>query len=275
MGLFGLARKNEFLKYQSSLWLKFSIILLGFSIPSEIALQAGIIGVIYSSISVFVALLLGFGIIKLFNLKSNSAILINIGTAICGASAIGSISQIIESDEEDTSISLVVVLLFNTVAIFLFPAIGQFLQLNSYQFGIWSAVAIHDTSSVSTACANYSNEALSIGITIKLIRTLWLIPISFLLFTYYYKSKKNISYPWFILFFSFAIIFSHFIHIPDIVINYIQYVSKHIFFAAIFIMASGVSTEKIKKVNSKLLLFALLLWLIICTLNLMIVKILF
>jgi len=136
VGLFGLTSKSEFLKSQSSLWLKISIVLLGFTIPSELVLHAGIAGIVYSSISVAVTLLLGFGIIRLLNLKSNASILINIGTAICGASAIGSISQIIGSDEEDTSLALIVVLLLNSIAVFFFPTIGHWLHLSSYQFGV-------------------------------------------------------------------------------------------------------------------------------------------
>lgn len=271
IGILGLPAIHPKMKAWSSDALKYSIVLLGFTIPMDVALKAGTWGLLYSSVSVLAALGLGITLLYVFRLQGKSPLLVNIGTAICGASAIASSSQIIESSEEETGVALILVILLNSLAVFIFPPIGHALGLSPFQFGMWSAIAIHDTSSVSSACAQYSVEAMNIGITIKLLRTLWLVPLSFALYYWFKNSNKKLNFPWFVVFFFLGILINYFIKIPENVVSPIQYIAKHLFYAAIFIMGTGMTIPRLQTIQPRLFLYSIVLWTIIVLANLGIV----
>ena len=116
--------------------------------------------------------------------------LISAGTAICGGSAIAAVAPILKANSKQTSVALGIVFVLNAVALFIFPEIGHFFNLTQNQFGIWSAIAIHDTSSVVGAASKYGNESLQIATTVKLARALWIIPVAFFS-TIIFKNKNG------------------------------------------------------------------------------------
>ena len=183
--------------------LQASVVALGFGMNLHEVVHAGRSGFLYTSVSISLAMLLGLGLGYLIKVGKKSAFLISAGTAICGGSAIAAVGPIADANEEEMAIALGSVFILNSVALFLFPVIGYLLHLSQEQFGLWSALAIHDTSSVVGATAKYGPTALAVGTTIKLARALWIVPLSFVT-AVTLKSKARIHWPWFILLFCVA-----------------------------------------------------------------------
>jgi len=190
-------------KKLSKFLLQASVVALGFGMNLHEVLHAGKSGFVYTALSITGAMLLGLGLGYLIHVQQKPSFLISAGTAICGGSAIAAVGPIAEANEEEMAVSLGTVFILNSVALFLFPVIGLALHMSQTQFGLWAALAIHDTSSVVGATAKYGAAALAVGTTIKLARALWIVPLSAVT-AIFLKSKARIQWPWFILFFCFA-----------------------------------------------------------------------
>ena len=162
----------------AKLLLQVSVILLGFGMNLNQVVHAGKSGFLYTAISITSAVALGLLLGKLLKIRGKASYLITMGTAICGGSAIAALAPITEANEEEISISMGTVFLLNSIALLVFPAVGWWLHLTQNQFGLWAALAIHDTSSVVGAAAKYGPQALMIGTTVKLARALWIVPVS-------------------------------------------------------------------------------------------------
>lgn len=162
----------------TSLLLQVSVVGLGFGMNVNSALKAGKQGVVFTIISIFGTLILGTILGKLFKIEKKTSHLVSCGTAICGGSAIAAISPVIAAEEKQISVALGTVFILNSVALFVFPLIGHALHLNETQFGLWCAIAIHDTSSVVGAASKYGPHALEVATTVKLARALWIIPVA-------------------------------------------------------------------------------------------------
>jgi len=158
--------------------LQVSVVGLGFGINAAAALKAGREGFLFTVVSIFGTLAFGLLLGRWMKIDRKTSLLISGGTAICGGSAIAALSPVIRAEERQVSVALGVVFILNSVALFLFPVVGHFLGLSQTQFGLWSAIAIHDTSSVVGAAGRYGPEALPIATTVKLARALWIIPVS-------------------------------------------------------------------------------------------------
>ena len=183
--------------------LQASVVALGCGMNLHEVVHAGRSGFLYTAVSITVAMLLGLGLGYLIQVGKKPAFLISAGTAICGGSAIAAVGPIAEANEEEMAVALGSVFILNSVALFLFPLIGYLLHMSQAQFGLWSALAIHDTSSVVGATAKYGPTALAVGTTIKLARALWIVPLS-LVTAVTLQSKTRIQWPWFILLFCLA-----------------------------------------------------------------------
>lgn len=207
---FALFFKHPFpsLSQEAVKWLlKIAIIGLGFGMHMDNALAAGKDGFLLTLFSIILTLTLGFTLGKIFKIDKKLAHLISSGTAICGGSAIAAVAPVIRSKNEDISIALAVVFILNAIALLLFPYIGTLLELSQHHFGLWAAIAIHDTSSVVGAAQTYGNEALNIATTVKLARALWIIPLSiFSMILFKGKGEKNKN-P--LVYFSFHISYSY------------------------------------------------------------------
>ncbi len=158
--------------------LQFSVVMLGFGFDLRAVLLAGQRGLLYTAAGITGALLLGHLLARLLRVDATPALLIGVGTAICGGSAIAAVGPAIAANDEDLSVALGTVFILNAAALFLFPAIGSWLALSQPQFGLWSALAIHDTSSVVGAGLRYGPTALAVATTVKLARALWIVPVA-------------------------------------------------------------------------------------------------
>ena len=247
--------------------LQVSIIGLGFGINLKQALQAGSEGFLFTVFSITLIVVLGIVLGYIFRIDKIITQLISFGTAICGGSAIAAIAPILKADGKQTSVSLGIIFLLNALALFIFPEIGQYFHLSQNQFGIWSAIAIHDTSSVVGAASKYGHEALQTATTVKLARALWIIPISFVL-SFLNKSGGKIKIPYFIGFFVLAILVNSYFPAIKEVTNYVVDFSKSSLKVALFLIGTGLSFQNLKNIGIKPLLLGIILWVVISVISL-------
>ena len=247
--------------------LQVSIVGLGFGINLKQALQAGSEGFLFTVFSITLIVVLGIVLGYIFRIDKIITQLISFGTAICGGSAIAAIAPILKADGKQTSVSLGIIFLLNALALFIFPEIGQYFHLSQNQFGIWSAIAIHDTSSVVGAASKYGHEALQTATTVKLARALWIIPISFML-SFLNKSGGKVKIPYFIGFFILAILVNSYFPAIKEVTNYVVDFSKSSLKVALFLIGTGLSFQNLKNIGIKPLLLGIILWIVISVISL-------
>ena len=263
--VFGFAAVHPF-QSQSKRMAKFllqaSVVALGFGMNLHQVLQAGRSGFLYTAVSITGVMLLGLGFGYLLHVGKKSAFLISAGTAICGGSAIAAVGPIAEASEEEMAVSLGTVFILNSVALFLFPAIGYALHMTQAQFGLWSALAIHDTSSVVGATAKYGTTALAVGTTIKLARALWIVPLSFVT-ALTLKSKARIQWPWFILLFLLAALLNTLLPSFNPTFGFLNRVGKIGLTVTLFLIGTGLNKETLRQVGARPLLQGLALWIIV------------
>ena len=247
--------------------LQVSIVGLGFGINLKQALQAGSEGFLFTVFSITLIVVLGIVLGYIFRIDKIITQLISFGTAICGGSAIAAIAPILKADGKQTSVSLGIIFLLNALALFIFPEIGQYFHLSQNQFGIWSAIAIHDTSSVVGAASKYGHEALQTATTVKLARALWIIPISFML-SFLNKSGGKVKIPYFIGFFILAILVNSYFPVIKEVTDYVVDFSKSSLKTALFLIGTGLSFQNLKNIGIKPLLLGIILWVVISVISL-------
>ena len=247
--------------------LQVSIVGLGFGINLKQALQAGSEGFLFTVFSITLIVVLGIVLGYIFRIDKIITQLISFGTAICGGSAIAAIAPILKADGKQTSVSLGIIFLLNALALFIFPEIGQYFHLSQNQFGIWSAIAIHDTSSVVGAASKYGHEALQTATTVKLARALWIIPISFML-SFLNKSGGKVKIPYFIGFFVLAILVNSYFPAIKEVTDYVVDFSKSSLKVALFLIGTGLSFQNLKNIGIKPLLLGIILWVVISVISL-------
>ena len=244
----------------TSLLLQFSVVGLGFGMNVTSALKAGKEGVLFTVVSITGTLLLGLVLGKLFKIERKTAYLISAGTAICGGSAIAAISPLINAEEKQISVALGTVFILNSVALFIFPTIGHALHLNQTQFGLWCAIAIHDTSSVVGAASKYGAAALEIATTVKLARALWIVPIA-IATTFIFKSPaKKIKVPYFIGLFMVALLLNSYVPGVAIIAPYVVIIAKTGLTLTLFLIGAGLSRKVLAAVGFKPLLQGVILW---------------
>jgi uncharacterized integral membrane protein (TIGR00698 family) len=242
--------------------LQASVVALGFGMNLHEVLRAGRSGFLYTALSITAAMLLGLGLGYLIHVSKKAAFLISAGTAICGGSAIAAVGPIAEASEEEMAVSLGAVFILNSVALFLFPLVGYALHLTQTQFGLWSALAIHDTSSVVGATAKYGATALAVGTTIKLARALWIVPLS-VVTAIALKSKARIQWPWFILLFCLAALLNTLLPKFNPAFGAFSRLGKIGLTVTLFLIGTGLNRETLGRVGVRPLLQGLVLWLIV------------
>lgn len=247
----------------TSLLLKISVIGLGFGMNVHSAINAGKQGLLFTVASIIGTLGLGLLLGKFFKIEKKTSHLISCGTAICGGSAIAAISPVINADEKQISIALGTIFILNSIALFLFPWIGNLLDLSQMQFGLWSAIAIHDTSSVVGAANKYGAEALQIATTVKLARALWIIPVALLTTLFFKSGKQKIKIPYFIGLFILAMIINTYVPAIQPISGYLVDLAKIGLTVTLFLIGAGLSTSVIKSVGFKPLLQGIILWIVI------------
>jgi len=257
------------LNHKATQWLlKISVIGLGFGMNLHHAIQAGKEGFIFTLFSISLTLIGGLLLGRWLKVDLKTSFLISCGTAICGGSAIAAISPIIKSNEKQISVALGIIFILNSVALFIFPMIGHWFNMSQHQFGLWSAIAIHDTSSVVGASAKYGKEALQIATTVKLERALWIIPVSFIS-ALVFKNKENaVKIPYFIFLFVLAMIFSTYLPSYQNIYASIVIGARSGLSLTLFLIGAGLNYATIKAVGRKPLIQGILLWLLISILAL-------
>ena len=244
----------------TSYLLKTSVIGLGFGLNMTTALQVGKDGFIFTVISIVSILIFGFLLGKLFKVERKTSYLISAGTAICGGSAIAAISPIINAKENQISIALGTVFILNSVALIVFPYFGTTLSLSQTQFGMWCAIAIHDTSSVVGAASTYGDEALTIATTVKLARALWIIPLGFLS-SFIFKTKgSKVKIPYFIFLFILAIILSTYVPFIEDYKGIIVEIAKKGLTLTLFLIGCGLNRSLIINAGLKPIIQGVILW---------------
>ena len=251
--------------------LQISVVGLGFGMNVNSALKAGKEGFIFTLVSIISVLVIGFLLTKILKIEKITGYLISAGTAICGGSAIAAIAPIVKAKPNQISVALAVIFTLNSIALLLFPLIGNMLHLSQHDFGLWSAIAIHDTSSVVGAASKYGTEALEVATTVKLARALWIIPLSLLSVTLFKNKESKIKIPWFIGFFILAMIVNTYVSFVQPISPFIVSISKAGLTLTLFLIGAGLSLNVIKNVGTEPLLLAVLLWLFISIATLLII----
>ncbi len=268
--VYGLALTHPYQmesKQLAKFLLQASVVGLGFGMNLHEVVRVGRSGFVYTAMSITGVMLVGLGLGYLIHVSKKSSFLIAAGTAICGGSAIAAVGPIAEANEEEMAVSLGAVFILNSIALFLFPAIGFALHMTQSQFGLWSALAIHDTSSVVGATAKFGAGALAVGTTVKLARALWIVPLS-IVTAITLKSKARIQWPWFILFFCLAALLNTMLPVFNPEFAALSHLGKIGLTVTLFLIGTGLSKQTLKKVGVRPLLQGLTLWIIVGTVTL-------
>ncbi|WP_277058360.1 YeiH family protein [Trichlorobacter lovleyi] len=263
--VFGLVIGNPW-KNSTSTWsrrlLQASVVGLGFGINLPVILQTGKDAFLYTAISISFTMLAGWLLGRLFKTPQRTSTLISFGTAICGGSAIAAMAPVIKAEGEETGVALATVFTLNSIALILFPPLGHLLGMGQQQFGLWSALAIHDTSSVVGAAAAYGGLALAIGTTVKLTRALWIMP-SALLAAWFTKSEGKAKFPLFIIGFIAAAAINTALPQFEQLWHPLNSIARQSLVVTLFLIGSGLTREVLAKTGIKPLAQGVTLWIIV------------
>jgi len=255
----------------TTILLQVSVVGLGFGMNVTSALKAGKQGVLFTIVSITLTFVIGYLMGKFLKIEKKASYLISTGTAICGGSAIAAVAPVIKAEEKDISVALGTVFILNSVALFLFPVIGHAINLSQTQFGLWCAIAIHDTSSVVGAASKYGAVALEVATTVKLARALWIIPIAFIS-TFIFKNKNaKIKIPYFIGLFFLAMILNSYSTFVQHFSQYVVSIAKAGLTLTLFLIGSGLSVKVLKSVGFKPLIQGIALWIIISVVSFLVI----
>lgn len=251
-----------FNKKASKMTLQYSVVGLGFGMNLYQSLASGKEGMLFTIISVIGTMLIGMLVgYKLLKMNKTTSYLISSGTAICGGSAIAAVGPVIKAKDSEMSVALATVFILNAIGLFVFPVLGQWLELSQQQFGMWAAIAIHDTSSVVGAGAAYGEEALQVATTIKLTRALWIIPLALATSFIFKSEEKKVSIPWFIVCFIAAMLVNTYLlsDFPEIG-KVISVIARKLLTLTMFFIGASLSKSVLQSVGVKPLIQGVLLW---------------
>lgn len=263
-------------KIYSQKLLSYSIVGLGAGMNLIVVGQAGLSGLGLTVISILLTLFLGIGLGKVLKTDSDTSLLTSVGTAICGGSAIAAVAPVIKAKSQAITVALGTVFLLNALALVLFPMIGHYFELSQRQFGLWSALAIHDTSSVVGAGLQYGAEALQIATTVKLARALWIVPLTLSLSFFYRKKDQGeegkIKKPWFIL--GFLVMAALVTWIPQLqsVGHSIELIARKGLVLTLFLIGANLTRTTIKAVGVRPFIQGFLLWSMVSLTSLVLIK---
>ena len=240
--------------------LQIGIVLLGATISLPYAIDVSSDYLPWISLFVIVSFFTGLILGKLLGIHHRIAFLLSSGAAICGGTAMAAVAPIIKAKPQELLIAMTIVFLLNAVAIILFPIIGEYLEMTNFEFGAWSALAIHDTSSVIGSATIFSNESAQVAATLKLGRTVWLIPLLLIANWIFNKQTEATKFPRFIIFFILAIIANTVFNFNEQAINIFQIISKGFLLVGLFCIGSQFDTNELKSLSGKPLILALIIW---------------
>ena len=249
-----------FTKKWNSPLLMIAVVGLGFGTNLEVVARVGVQGFGYTIASIAAAFFFGWLLAKIFQVPKDIAVLITSGTAICGGSAIASVAVAMNAKSEEISTALATVFFLNAIGLIVFPTIGTFFHLDQSQFGLWCALAIHDTSSVVGAAAQFGKQALEIGTTVKLARALWIVPVTLGVSALYHSHKTKIKIPWFILGFLLAsalVTWIPFFVAPG---TYLLDFARKLLILTLFFTGANLTAKTLRDMGFRPFLLGLTLW---------------
>lgn len=250
---------------------------LGAGLTLRTLAEVGARGLLGTVAGIAVCLTLGFFLSRMMKLEPKLALLVTVGTAICGGSAIAAISPVIRAEEEESSLALATVFILNGVALFLFPAVGRLVHMSGHQFGWWSAIAIHDTSSVVGAAMRFGEGAVDLAVPLKLTRALYIVPVALGISAFLpglsgspaagsaYGKRVRAPWPWLaIAFLTVSALFTFLPVLAPIRTSMVE-VARRGMVLALFFLGLGLTRETLKKLTAKPLLFGIGLWVVMAT----------
>ena len=262
----------------SKLLLQVSVVALGFAMNLSEVLRAGRSGFLYTLVGIAFTLTLGAILGRLLGVPRKAGYLISVGTAICGGSAIAAVGPVTEASDEEMSVSIGTVFLLNAVGLIVFPPLGHAFGLSEPRFGLWAALAIHDTSSVVGAGAKYGAVALTVATTVKLARALWIVPLTLgtaSLNAWRKKEEKEssagaaaakkVAWPWFILFFLGAAVLNTYVPLLAPVYPWLSRAGRIGLTVTLFLIGTGMSRASLKQVGFRPLALGVVLWIVVAS----------
>lgn len=261
----------KFNKKTSKYLLQVAVVCLGFNMNLQESLKSGAEGMMFTIISVVGVMVLGVLIGWWLHINRKTAYLISSGTAICGGSAIAAVGPVVKANENEMAVSLGVIFILNSIALFIFPPIGDLLDMTQQQFGTWAAIAIHDTSSVVGAGEVYGEGALQIATLIKLTRALWIIPLALVTMFIFRDKTAKITIPWFIFIFVLAMVVNTYVPLPEWFVTTMVWIARRGMVVTLFLIGASLSLKSIKEVGVKPLVQAVILWVVISVSSLAVV----
>ncbi len=253
----------KFNKKTSKYLLQVAVVCLGFNMNLQESLKSGSEGMLFTVVSVVGVMCLGVLLGYWLHINRKTSYLISSGTAICGGSAIAAVGPVVKADENEMAVSLGVIFILNSIALFIFPPLGHLLDMSQQQFGTWAAIAIHDTSSVVGAGEIYGEEALQLATLIKLTRALWIIPLALVTMFIFRDKTAKISIPWFIFIFVLAMVINTYVALPEWFVTTMVWIAKRGMVVTLFLIGASLSMKSIRQVGVKPLVQAVALWVVI------------
>ena len=272
--IFAFTFKNpcpKFNKKTSKYLLQVAVVCLGFNMNLQESLKSGSEGMLFTVVSVVGVMCLGVLLGYWLHINRKTSYLISSGTAICGGSAIAAVGPVVKADENEMAVSLGVIFILNSIALFIFPPLGHLFEMTQEQFGTWAAIAIHDTSSVVGAGEIYGETAMKTATLIELTRALWIIPLALVTMFIFRDKKSKISIPWFIFIFVLAMIANTYLPLPQIFVYIMVWIARRGMVVTLFCIGASLSLASIKQVGVKPLLQAVALWIVISVSSLVVV----
>ena len=276
--VFALALGNPFATQtaRAQTWLlQGSVVGLGAAMNLDVVLRVGASGVVQTALTITLTLSLSWLLARALRAEPTSALLIGVGTAICGGSAIAAVAPAIGAKPQQTSVALVVVFMLNAAALVLFPVLGRAFSLSPSAFGLWSALAIHDTSSVVGASLQFGEEALTVGTTVKLTRALWIVPLTVVLarlWPHPEAGEAKPKRPWFMLGFLGVAALVTWVPALQAPGKVLAAISRQVLVLTLFLVGAGVSRAAVRAVGLRPVVLGVSLWLVVASASLAAIK---
>ncbi len=244
--------------------LQLSVVGLGAGMNLSEVARAGAHGFAYTVVGITLTVAIGMMLGAVIRTRRDTSLLVTVGTAICGGSAIAAVAPVIRAKSDEVSVALATVFFLNAIALFIFPWIGHHAGLSQVQFGVWSALAIHDTSSVVGAAMQYGARALEVATTIKLTRALWIVPVTLAIGAVWNRGKSEpatrAKRPWFILGFLAAAAVVTWIPGLKPAGHVVFAGAQRVLVVTLFLIGSGLSRDALRMVGKRPLVQGFLLW---------------
>jgi uncharacterized integral membrane protein (TIGR00698 family) len=272
--IFGLTFVHPFrsrAQVLSRVLLQICVVALGFEMSLREVVRVGLSGFVYTALGISFSMVVGLLLGKILDVDPTNSFLVSVGTAICGGSAIAAVGKVIDATDDQMSVSVGTVFILNAIGLMIFPPVGAWLGLSQIQFGLWAALAIHDTSSVVGAGAKYGVVALAVATTVKLARALWIVPLSFGAAAVK-RSHARIQFPWFICWFVLAVAFNSYAPLRFPFYIGLASLGKIGLKVTLFLIGSNISRSTLKTVGVRALVLGLFLWIAVAVLSLLLIR---